>query len=74
MATLTLKKKSATTALKAAPTPLDQRHFYFLWRFGSGRPTQRHPDLQAATTERDRLAKEYPGKTFFIFRAERIEV
>jgi hypothetical protein len=73
MATLTLKKPTTSTALKAAPAPLDQGHFYFLWRIGSGRPTQRHPSLETAIAERDRLAGEYPGALFYIFEAKRID-
>lgn len=76
MSTLTLKKKIVPVAAaesKAPPAPLDANHFYFLWRSNSKRPTQRHPSLEAALIERDRLAGEYPGAIFFIFEAKRID-
>jgi len=79
MSTLTLRKKATTvpttitsTTLKAAPAPFDADHFYFLWRLNGKRPTQRHPTIEAAITERDRLMGEYPGAQFLIFEAKRI--
>lgn len=78
MSTLRLKKRAAAqpapTASRPRAAPLDADHFFFLWRFGSGRPTQRHASLQAATTERDRLTKEYPGTVFYVFEAKRVPV
>jgi hypothetical protein len=77
VSTLTLKKKCvpvvASVESKAPPAPLDETHFYFLWRVGGKRPTQRHPSLNAALIERDRLAGEYPGALFYIFEAKRID-
>ncbi len=78
MSTLTLKKKGVSVATtrvesKAPPAPLDTTHFFFLWRSNGKRPTQRHPSLEAATIERDRLAGEYPGALFYIFEAKRID-
>lgn len=73
MSTLTLKRKGVPVESKAPPAPLDETHFYFLWRVGGKRPTQRHPSLNAALIERDRLAGEYPGALFYIFEAKRTD-
>jgi hypothetical protein len=77
MSTLTLKKKIVPVAAaesKAPPAPLDETHFYFLWRVGGKRPTQRHPSLEAVITERDRLQSMYPESVFLVFEARRVPV
>jgi hypothetical protein len=56
-----------------APVPLDNGHFYFLWRIGGNRPRQRHATLEAAMAERDRLKLHAPEGDFRVFEAREVK-
>lgn len=45
--------------------------FWIVWcPTGAKPPSFRHPTFGAATTEADRLARENPGREFFVLGAE----
>jgi hypothetical protein len=78
--TLTLRSRpdaapSSTTVAPdiPPPIPLDAGIFWMLWNPSHARPRQRHPTLEAAITERDRLLAENPGHTFYIFEARMVQ-
>ncbi len=82
--TLTLKRGVTTERAAAAtptpkrlpvePAPLDGGHFFIVWRLNGARPRQRHATLEAAITERDRLAAVCPDAVFLVFDAKRVLV
>lgn len=46
-----------------------KREFFFVWRPNGRSPTYRHPDLQSARLEAERLARLHKGEIFVVLRS-----
>ncbi len=40
--------------------------FWLVWNPVGGPPTYKHPSLESAKAEAERLARLYPGQSFFV--------
>jgi hypothetical protein len=65
--------RAPDTPPRPPPVPLDAELFWMIWNPWHARPRQRHPSLEAAITERDRLLAENPGQTFYVFEARMVQ-
>ncbi len=76
MSTLTLLKRKAVEPAsspgasnpeKPPPVPLEAENFWLVWLVGSKAPSYRHPTLESAAKERNRLKAVRPQGHYFIF-------
>lgn len=51
------------------PETLHNAPFWMVWNPNGHAPTYRHPSLNAATQEAERLAKANPGRTFVVLES-----
>lgn len=42
--------------------------YYYVYRVGYGKPTIKHPTLESAAKESERLASQHPGEAFEILK------
>jgi hypothetical protein len=56
--------KEMPAADRPAPVPLSDAQFWIVWRLDALRPSQRHPSLEVALRERERLQAHFRTASF----------